>query len=298
MTIIASAETIDPWAQVIFAAGLVLIAVIGLAVLGVFRRRSIAGPERVGSQESLQPLLIVAFAGLTTWLFAAAFIAPAVAGPHPTTSTTNPDISPTQPRQVAAEIFPSIAAVALMLCLSQQFTRPPPLLGFSPGQFPAGFARGALGFIVVLPLVLLSLMAMELLLDALHQTQPHVHEMLKMLGQSNSLGARILILLSALIVAPIAEEVFFRGYLQTILVTAFARIHPEKPMSASPRWIPVILTAILFALAHDWWSWPSIFILALCLGYAYERTGNLWTSITIHALFNAASVILYQTATS
>ena len=38
---------------------------------------------------------------------------------------------------------------------------------------------------------------------------------------------------------------------------------------------------------------PPIFILSMCLGYAYERTKNLWTSIIVHASFNAASVAMF-----
>jgi membrane protease YdiL (CAAX protease family) len=41
------------------------------------------------------------------------------------------------------------------------------------------------------------------------------------------------------------------------------------------------------------WTWPLIFVLSCFLGYAYERTGKLWTSITIHAAFNALSTIVY-----
>jgi membrane protease YdiL (CAAX protease family) len=36
---------------------------------------------------------------------------------------------------------------------------------------------------------------------------------------------------------------------------------------------------------------PLIFVLSLCLGYAYERTGNLWVPITIHALFNTIETV-------
>jgi len=36
--------------------------------------------------------------------------------------------------------------------------------------------------------------------------------------------------------------------------------------------------------------WPSLFILALGLGYAYERSGSLLRSIFMHALFNAINI--------
>jgi membrane protease YdiL (CAAX protease family) len=34
-------------------------------------------------------------------------------------------------------------------------------------------------------------------------------------------------------------------------------------------------------------------VLSLCLGYAYERTGNLWAVMTMHAMFNTTSTVLY-----
>ncbi len=48
-----------------------------------------------------------------------------------------------------------------------------------------------------------------------------------------------------------------------------------------------------FSLVHPAWMFPVIFLLALCLGYAYERTQNLWVPIIIHAGFNAASTIAF-----
>ena len=41
------------------------------------------------------------------------------------------------------------------------------------------------------------------------------------------------------------------------------------------------------------WMAPLIFVLSLCLGYAYERTGNLWVSIIIHAAFNTTSTVIF-----
>lgn len=46
-------------------------------------------------------------------------------------------------------------------------------------------------------------------------------------------------------------------------------------------------------MLHDRWEAPVIFLLAICMGYAYERTGNLWVSITIHAAFNTVSTLIF-----
>ena len=50
-----------------------------------------------------------------------------------------------------------------------------------------------------------------------------------------------------------------------------------------------------FSLVHAMWTWPLIFVLSCFLGYAYERTGNLWTCIVIHAAFNGFSTLVYLT---
>jgi hypothetical protein len=64
---------------------------------------------------------------------------------------------------------------------------------------------------------------------------------------------------------------------------------PAKESRA--RWAGIIIASALFALAHGvFWMMPPLFLLAICLGYTYERTGNLWASIVMHASFNAVSI--------
>ncbi len=58
-------------------------------------------------------------------------------------------------------------------------------------------------------------------------------------------------------------------------------------------WSAIGITSALFALMHPPWSLPIIFLLAICLGYAYQRTGNLWVCITMHALFNTSMTAVF-----
>ena len=69
---------------------------------------------------------------------------------------------------------------------------------------------------------------------------------------------------------------------------------PEVP-AIWPAVIAILLTSLCVSVVHPMWTWPVIFVLSCMLGYAYERTGNLWTSIVIHAVFNGFSTILYLT---
>ncbi|HET6248891.1 MAG TPA: CPBP family intramembrane glutamic endopeptidase [Tepidisphaeraceae bacterium] len=76
---------------------------------------------------------------------------------------------------------------------------------------------------------------------------------------------------------------------------------PTPPVPAPRRvwqsWLAVLITSCLFAAMHEPWMWPPIFFLSLGLGYWYERTGNLWTNVTIHCLFNSISTFAFLIST-
>jgi membrane protease YdiL (CAAX protease family) len=55
----------------------------------------------------------------------------------------------------------------------------------------------------------------------------------------------------------------------------------------------VLITSLVFSLVHPGWMRPMIFLLSICLGYAYERTGNLWVPIVLHASFNTLSTVVF-----
>ena len=98
-----------------------------------------------------------------------------------------------------------------------------------------------------------------------------------------------LIVIFAIIVAPVCEELFFRGFAYPAL---------------KQRWgIWVALTTVSAAFAVIHLHLPSLgplFALAIGLGLSYELTGSLLAPITMHALFNAANVavLLYVRAHS
>jgi membrane protease YdiL (CAAX protease family) len=83
------------------------------------------------------------------------------------------------------------------------------------------------------------------------------------------------------IVGPFAEEVLFRGYVQTRL---------------RERWGPVpavVIAAALFGLLHfDLVHSPFAFGMGLGLGYATERSGSIWPAVWAHMANNTISVLL------
>ena len=83
------------------------------------------------------------------------------------------------------------------------------------------------------------------------------------------------------VIGPFAEEVLFRGYVQTRL---------------SERWGPVaavLIAATLFGLLHfDLVHSPFAFGFGLALGYATERSGSIWPAVWAHMINNTVSVFL------
>jgi Na+/phosphate symporter len=69
--------------------------------------------------------------------------------------------------------------------------------------------------------------------------------------------------------------------------------------AAGPRWAAVITTSLLFAAVHGQVAFfVPLFVLSAGLGFLYERTGNLWSTITVHSLFNLINTLLFLYSTN
>ncbi len=84
------------------------------------------------------------------------------------------------------------------------------------------------------------------------------------------------------IIAPISEELFFRGALQRILIRITAHQH-----------IPIILAALAFSAIHmEFAGFIPRFILGMMLGYMASWSGNILVPIFCHAVFNGGQLAL------
>ena len=126
------------------------------------------------------------------------------------------------------------------------------------------------------------------------------HQLLALLTKTDQTELMLALLFgSAVIVAPIGEEIIYRGVIQT----ALARV-----MGKHMRPAVLLISSTLFALVHlgsvPMEMLPALFVLGFILGWLYETTGSLWPGILLHALFNAINIalaaveVLYQTPPS
>jgi hypothetical protein len=58
-------------------------------------------------------------------------------------------------------------------------------------------------------------------------------------------------------------------------------------------WLPIALSSLLFGLAHIGYGPEPVplFLLALILGYVYQRTHRIVPCMVTHALFNGTSLV-------
>ena len=90
------------------------------------------------------------------------------------------------------------------------------------------------------------------------------------------------------ILAPLLEELLFRGLLQNAL------------KHKMPAFAAIGLSATIFALAHvnylapqiEFYIFPPIFILGAAFGYLYHVTGSLRVCILLHVINNSAAMLL------
>jgi membrane protease YdiL (CAAX protease family) len=103
----------------------------------------------------------------------------------------------------------------------------------------------------------------------------------------NSAAALAAFTMTAVVLAPLCEEAFFRGYVQT---RAQAFLSPA---------VSVALPALLFALAHFSGNVAQpavVFMLGVLAGHLRRASGSLVPGIILHALNNGCLVLLVTLA--
>jgi membrane protease YdiL (CAAX protease family) len=131
-------------------------------------------------------------------------------------------------------------------------------------------------FVLTLPLVFICERLPELFGRSASESDEHIQYLLGSLPA----GDKAMMIVLAVLVAPLFEEFVFRGVLYGVMRKGFGQI---AAMASS---------ALLFAGVHNNIpAIPAYFVLSIGFTLAYERTGSLWAPIVMHMLFNSVSVI-------
>jgi membrane protease YdiL (CAAX protease family) len=194
-------------------------------------------------------------------------------------------------------------------------------LGFVKSKAPFDVICGTIAFAAIVPIVY----AVQIVTQAL--IAPYEHPLITAVEHHRQPMIWIVVTLSAVIVAPLTEEFFFRGLLQGWLekielaycekngfgekVATVASSASESTATLpagsanSPRvrrgllnlplgTLPIFYSSMLFALTHLGQGAAQIplFVLALAMGFLYQRTHRLLPSVTVHFLLNAITMAM------
>ena len=96
---------------------------------------------------------------------------------------------------------------------------------------------------------------------------------------SRTIEQRVIIIIFAVAIAPIVEEFVFRFFIYGVL---------KRYVGC---FLGVLLSALLFAAAHAHFpSFVPLFVLGSCFAIAYEWSGSILVSMTMHSLFNSLTL--------
>jgi len=140
----------------------------------------------------------------------------------------------------------------------------------------------ALAVVVVsLPVIVTFNELMRVLITRLH-SEPEMQPTMQILEISVSPVQRFCFGMTAIVLAPLVEEILFRGILYRFLQQ---RGFPTTALLG---------TALLFGLIHgSWMTLLPLAALAVIFALLYDKTGNLLAPIFAHSVFNAVNFFGY-----
>lgn len=187
-------------------------------------------------------------------------------------------------RAVLAVVTIVVAAIVVILIVRRlwpaQWSRAElPGFGFTP---PAN----RLAYVGAVALAVILLMVSGPLTEVLAGKHP-VQQNIDVMADQVSLGMRVPLAILVVCVAPVIEELVFRGVLLSGLASRM-RV----------GWA-ILVSALIFGCAHlpdfqfAWYPVPALVLLGLALGWLRVYTHSLWPSITLHATNNFIAMLAW-----
>ena len=190
----------------------------------------------------------------------------------------------------AVTVFNGAAAQLGLLggVLAHRLAFKAPQAAVEPPLRPTGsvWRSGAATFLIAMPVLIASAKGWEIFLRVCG-LPTEKQDLIGMFVNAKSPWMLTIMILLAVAIAPLAEELVFRAGLFRYFRTRM------------PHAIALVVPAIFFACLHVNWttlqglsSLVPLIVLACIFSLAYERTGRIGTPIVAHALFNLNTVLL------
>ena len=148
--------------------------------------------------------------------------------------------------------------------------------GFSRTSLKRALSTAVVLLLAATPLILFA----EVLTQNAFGSGSSKQEIIDLFNSSQTIQQRVMIIVLAVVVAPISEDFIFRFFIYGVCRRYFGFA------------IGLVFNSLLFAAAHA--HLPSVaplFVLGGCFTLAYEWSGSILVSMSMHALFNSVQLI-------
>ena len=176
-------------------------------------------------------------------------------------------------------VYSAVVTIALLLALAGFLRLRRFDLNSAAGFSRIGFFRtaitGAILMLAAYPLILLA----DVVTQRVVRGAPQKQAIVELFTQSSTVEQRILIIVLAVSLAPVAEEFIFRFFIYGVVRQYCGKV------------AAVLASALLFAAVHGHLpSFAPLFVLGSCFAIAYEWSGSILVPMMMHAIFNAVTL--------
>ncbi len=160
--------------------------------------------------------------------------------------------------------------------LNGEFTFKKDYLQFNFLPIKYAIIQGIKGWLTIVPFVLL----ISLIMNSLINNQNGSNPLLEIVLNNNNYLSFFLLFVTTTLLAPLFEEIIFRGILLPTLSRDFGVISG------------IIVSAFIFALAHlSLGEMPPLFVLGIGLAITRIASGSLFSSVIMHSLWNGLTFL-------
>lgn len=186
--------------------------------------------------------------------------------------------APLSSRDLAANLVLTVVVLLILIgFLELRRLNVENLAGLAKIGIIRAIATGALLLLAAYPLITIA----DAITRRFEVSGSSKQNIVELFNGSRTMDQRLMIIILAVAIAPVAEEFVFRFFLYGVLRRYVGRL------------AGLVFTALLFAAVHAHLpSFAPLFVLGACFTLAYEWSGSILVSMTMHSLFNSLTLIV------
>lgn len=270
--------------------GVVIVAVLGAVAVAIgvlvwtLRAALLRKWSEIGRIEDENPPLAPSWGTLIdgfAFFFAALLNTRFVVSGVTTYLLPNPDVKTVLALSVVGYLAPALLAIAYLTVTARREGATLAGIGLTKRNWGKNILYGIAGYCASLPFTLI----LALITRAIFRDNPDVtpNPIMPLITAERDFGGRFILFLLVAVAAPLVEEIFFRGVLQTGLRQRFG-----------VTWA-ILLSALVFAIGHPLQDWIPIFGLGVAFAILRELRQSLVPGMVAHFLQNSMTFVALTT---